>query len=82
MEICLIRNILYFYDQVFFVFVQNEVQNRSSLVSKSLPIKNKYLVSCLFSAGNKKDYALPYGSSILYQFRIKNRFPYKYAFTF
>ncbi len=58
MEICLIRNILYFYDQVFFVFVQNEVQNRSSLVSKSLPIKNKYLVSCLFSAGNKKDYAL------------------------
>ncbi len=32
--------------------MQNEAEERDSRVSKSLPVRNIFLVSCLFSMGN------------------------------
>lgn len=37
--------------KLFFVFMQNGANRRSSLVSKSLPVKKNILVTCLFSVG-------------------------------
>lgn len=39
--------------------MQNKTKYRNSLVSKSLPIKKRFFVSCSFSIKNKIDYVLP-----------------------
>ena len=44
--------------KLLFILCKNYANRRSSLVSKSLPIKKNILVTCLFAARNTKYYVL------------------------
>jgi hypothetical protein len=44
---------IFLYLKVVLYIVHNDVNHRSSLVSKSLPVENSILVTCFFSANKK-----------------------------